>query len=109
VDEYLLAAAALGAAGAVGSSYNFAAPVYHRLMAALARGDLATAREEQYRSVRLITVLAGYGYMAAAKEVMGRLGVPVGPPRLPHARLTPQQADDLGRALDRLGFMEWLT
>jgi N-acetylneuraminate lyase len=109
VDEYLLAALALGAGGAVGSSYNFAALIYHRIMAALARGDLAAAREEQYRSVQLIAVLAGYGYMAAAKAVMGRLGVPVGPPRLPHTRLTPQQTDDLERALDRLGFSAWLT
>ena len=43
IDEYLLAAVALGAAGAVGSSYNFAAPIYHRLLAAMDRGDLAAA------------------------------------------------------------------
>ncbi|MFM9115211.1 MAG: dihydrodipicolinate synthase family protein, partial [Planctomycetota bacterium] len=48
IDEYLLAALALGGQGAVGSSYNFAAPIYRRLWAAFAAGDLVKAREEQY-------------------------------------------------------------
>jgi N-acetylneuraminate lyase len=41
VDEYLLAFVALGGEGAVGSSYNFAAPVYLRMIAAFEDGDLA--------------------------------------------------------------------
>jgi N-acetylneuraminate lyase len=108
VDEYLLAALALGAAGGVGSSYNFAAPVYHRMMAAFARGDLATARDEQYRSVQLIELLAGIGYMAAAKETMRLLGVDVGPARLPHTNLTPAQCTGLRKGLEALGFFDWL-
>jgi N-acetylneuraminate lyase len=103
VDEYLLAALALGATGAVGSSYNFAAPIYQRVIAAVAAGDLAAAREQQFRSVELIALLAGFGYVAAAKAVMGLLGVPVGPPRLPHVRLSPSQAADLARAVERFG------
>ncbi len=107
-DEWLLAALALGAAGAVGSSYNFAAPVYRRLVAAFAAGDLTTAREEQYRSVRLIELLGGYGYMAAAKAVTGFLGVDVGSPRLPFADLTAQDRARLREDLERLGFFDWL-
>src|SRR5712675_1058537 len=87
-DEYLLAALAVGATGAVGSTYNFAAPLYHRLMAAFARGDLAAARAEQYRSVQLVGVLIEFGFLAASKAVMGLLGIDVGPARLPHANLT---------------------
>ncbi|MFN5074041.1 MAG: dihydrodipicolinate synthase family protein, partial [Planctomyces sp.] len=71
VDEMLLAAACLGATGAVGSSYNFAAPIYLRLLAALQQGALDQAREEQYRSVQLIRLLASFGYMGAARTVMG--------------------------------------
>jgi len=108
VDEYLLAALALGATGAVGSSYNFAAPVYHRIMAAFAKGDFAAARSEQMRSVQLIELLAGFGYMAAAKETMGLLGVDVGPPRLPNAQLAPEQHTGLQRGLDTLGFFDWV-
>ena len=109
VDEYLLAALALGAQGAVGSSYNFAAPIYQRLLAAIAAGDLASAREEQFRSVRLIQLLAGYGYMGAAKAVMGLLGVPVGPTRLPNGNLTAEQVEGLRHDLETLGFFDWNT
>jgi N-acetylneuraminate lyase len=107
-DEYLLAALALGAAGAVGSSYNFAAPLYQRLLAAFARGDLAAARAEQYRSVQLIHLLAGYGYLGAAKVVMGLLGVDVGPARLPNVSPTPEQAARLRADLESLGFFDWV-
>src|SRR4051812_29791076 len=62
-DEYLLAAMALGAGGGVGSTYNFAAPIYQRLIAAFSRGDLPAARAEQLRSVRLVELLASQGYM----------------------------------------------
>src|SRR5260221_13370649 len=41
--EYLLAALAVGAGGAVGISYRVAAPIYLRIMAAFTRGDLAAA------------------------------------------------------------------
>ena len=108
-DEYLLAAMAVGAEGAVGSSYNFAAPIYRRMMAAQARGDSVTARVEQYRSVQVIHRLARHGYMAAAKAVMGWLGVPVGPPRLPHFDLTPDEPYALRDHLERMGFFDWIA
>jgi N-acetylneuraminate lyase len=107
-DEYLLAAMAVGAEGAVGSSYNFAAPIYRRMMKSQAAGDLATARAEQYRSVQVIHRLARHSYMAAAKAVMGWLGVPVGPPRLPHFDLTPEERYTLRDHLERMGFFDWI-
>jgi N-acetylneuraminate lyase len=107
-DEYLLSALAVGARGAVGSTYNFAAPVYQRLLRAFDAGDLATARDEQFRSVQLVQVLAGYGYMGAAKALMGMLGVPVGPARLPNTNPGPEQTAALRRDLEQLGFFDWL-
>lgn len=103
LDEYLLAALALGAVGGVGSSYNFAASIYQRMIAAFQRGDLATARAEQFRSVQLLELLAGYGYLSAAKAVMGFLGVEVGPARLPNANLTAEQRTQLRIDLETLG------
>ncbi len=107
-DEYLLAALTLGGAGAIGSSYNFAAPIYNRLIAAHDCGDLATARAEQFHSVQLIDMLAGYGYMGAAKAVMGFLGVDVGPARLPNTNPTTQQIRSLRVSLEELGFFHWV-
>jgi N-acetylneuraminate lyase len=107
-DEWLLAALALGARGAVGSTYNFAAPVYHRLLKAFAAGDLAAAREEQFRSVQLVQLLAGQGFMGAAKATMTLLGVDVGPARLPNASLTPDAVRQLRGELETLGFFDWI-
>ena len=107
-DEFLLAALSLGATGAVGSTYNFAAPIYHRLMRAFAAGDIATARMEQFRSVELVQLLAGAGFMGAAKAVMGMLGVDVGPARLPNGNPTPGQLFSLRNALETMGFFDWI-
>ncbi len=108
MDECLLGALALGAQGAVGSSYNFAAPIYQRLITAFQKGDLASARQEQYRSVQLIQILSSYGYMGAAKAVMNMLGVDVGPARLPLGNLSHQQVRSLRRRLEELGFFDWI-
>ncbi len=107
-DEFLLAALSLGATGAVGSTYNFAAPIYHRLMRAFAADDIATARMEQFRSVQIVQLLAGIGFMGAAKAVMSMLGVDVGPARLPNGNPTPEQAAILRAALETMGFFDWI-
>lgn len=99
-DEYLLAALVLGAEGAVGSTYNFAAPLYHRIIAAVQAGDLAAARANQFRSVQLITTMYRYGFLAAAKEVMRVRGVDLGPVRLPNQPLTPERAAELRTDLE---------
>jgi N-acetylneuraminate lyase len=107
-DEYLLAALALGATGAVGSSYNFAAPVYHRVIAAFERGDFVAARDAQFQSVQLIALLASRGYMGAAKATMQMLGVDVGPARLPNGSLNAEQQAVLRADLEQLGFFDWV-
>ncbi len=107
-DEWLLAALVLGARGAVGSTYNFAAPIYLRLMAAVAKGDLETARLEQFRSAQLVRILARRGFMGSAKILMQRLGVDVGPARLPQTNLDRTQAAALDQELEAAGFFSWL-
>ncbi len=108
LDECLLAALAIGAIGAVGSSYNFAAPIYSRLIDAFSCGDLEAARVEQQRSLQLIDLVASFGYMGAAKAVMGMLGVDVGPARLPNTNLSADQLTSLRKGLDELGFFDWI-
>ncbi|MGN6385479.1 MAG: dihydrodipicolinate synthase family protein [Verrucomicrobiota bacterium] len=108
IDEMLLAALAMGATGAVGSTYNFSATIYHRVIKAFGDGNFKEARAEQLRSVQMVAVLAGKGYMGAAKAVMKMLGVDVGPARLPQGNLTPEQEAALRSELDALGFFDWI-
>jgi N-acetylneuraminate lyase len=107
-DEWLLAALALGAKGAVGSTYNFAAPIYQRLIRAFEAGDLPAARAEQFRAVRFIRLLLRQGHMGAGKAVMRMIGVDVGPIRLPNVNPTPEETLRLRAGLEQLGFFEWI-
>jgi N-acetylneuraminate lyase len=108
VDEHMLGALAMGAKGAVGSGFNFAAPVYQRMLTACAAGEMETARREQFRGVQLVQLFVRYGYMGAAKAAMAMLGVDVGPARLPNSSLDAAQQASLRRELETLGFFDWL-
>lgn len=105
-DEVLLAGLVLGARGAVGSTYNFAAGLYQRLLKAFAAGDLETARREQARSVAMIRTLGAYGFLPAAKSVMERLGIDYGPVRPPLRSLSSAEKAALWESLDRLGVLD---
>ena len=108
-DEFLLAATALGATGAVGSTYNFGAPIYLRLLKAYTAGDMQTARDEQFKAVQMIQVLVRHGFIGAAKAVMKMLGVDVGPARLPISNLTSTQVTALREQLESIGFFDWVS
>lgn len=105
VDEMLLPALSVGAHGAVGSTYNFAAPIYHRIMDAFKKFDFETARNEQLRSIRLVNILVKRGYMASAKAMMGMLGVDVGSPRLPNGSLKQDEFASLKSDLEKEGYI----
>lgn len=105
VDEMLLPALSVGAHGAVGSTYNFAAPIYHRIMDAFKKFDFETARKEQLRSIRLVNILVKRGYMASAKAMMGMLGVDVGSPRLPNGSLKQDELASLKSDLEKEGYI----
>jgi N-acetylneuraminate lyase len=106
-DEALLAALATGARGGVGSTYNWAHPLYVGLREAFERGDLDEARRRQSISVAMVDALSESGFMGTAKALMVRLGVPVGPARPPHGNPPPAQVDAVVARLDALGFASW--
>lgn len=105
-DEMLLSALCLGVQGAVGSSYNFAAGLYHQLITAWESGDYDQARQYQLQSVQLIRNLNRYGYMASSKYLMHLLGVEVGAPRLPLPSLIPAQERELDREWEQMNLQE---
>jgi N-acetylneuraminate lyase len=105
-DEMLLSGLSVGARGAVGSTYNVAAPIYHRLIEAFNRGDLEAARSEQLKSVRLVEVLIQFPFFAALKEILGWHGIPLGGCRLPLGSLEPGQGKLIREELDKAGLLE---
>jgi N-acetylneuraminate lyase len=107
-DEMLLCALALGGRGAVGSTYNFAAPLYRQLIEAFDAGDLARARDLQRKAIDMIRFLsqASDSFLPAAKAVMGMVGVDCGPVRSPLPALTAEQLESVRGGLEEIGFFD---
>lgn len=106
VDEVLPAGLAVGAIGAVGSTYNYAAPLYHDIINAYHRGDQETVAALMDKVIALIRVLVQYGGVAAGKAAMALHGIDLGDPRLPIRALTPEQKEDVVAKMRDAGFME---
>lgn len=82
-DEMMLAGTMLGAHGGIGSTYNYAASIYHRLFTAMQANDFAAAREHQLKSIALVRAMQDFGVLRAGKAIMAMLGVDCGPVRAP--------------------------
>lgn len=105
-DEMLLDSLRAGATGAVGSTYNYMAPVYHRLIAAFRAGDEPGAAAEQARARGAINAMVHAGGLPAGKAIMRLIGVDCGPVRLPLRALSDPEVDQLRQALERAGFFQ---
>ena len=90
-DENMLPALAVGAKGAVGSTFNYAAPLYYNLIDAFNNGDLQKAQQLQEQSIDMIRLLGKYGGIATGKAYMKLLGLDCGEFRLPVKNMTAEQ------------------
>jgi N-acetylneuraminate lyase len=106
LDEMLLAALALGVTGGVGSTYNYAAPLYARILEAHAVGDMVTAQTLQMKSVKLVQILLQYGVLPAGKALMSLLGADCGPTRPPVRSLSQEQRSRLFHQIESLAVIE---
>lgn len=82
-DENMLSALVLGSKGAVGSTYNYIAPLYNSMIDSYEKGDVEEARKLQQRSIHFIELLGKYGGIATGKAYMKLLGIDCGTFRLP--------------------------
>jgi len=108
-DEMLLSALAAGARAAVGSTYNFAAPLYRRIVAAFDAGERERAQKLQGCAVRMVRTILGHAGQAGLKAAMGFVGPDCGPVRLPLVSPTPDQTARLREELQAIGFFEWCS
>ena len=108
-DEILLAGLTLGAHGAVGSTYSFAAPLYHRLIEAYKAGDLATAQAEQVRAMNMAAIFSKFGGCPARKAAMKMIGVDCGPVRLPLHTFSSEEYELLYAELGHIGFFSFCS
>jgi len=103
-DENMLSALAVGATGAVGSTFNYAAPLYYDLIKAFNDNDLEKARALQQQSIDMIRLLGKYGGIATGKAYMKLVGVDCGEFRLPVKNMDAEQFASFSADVTALGF-----
>ena len=106
-DEMLLSALSVGSYGSVGSTFNFATPLYHDIIEAFEGGNMETAARLQGYSASMCRLLYQYRGQAAIKKMMKFLGHDCGPNRLPIKALNAQEEKSLYKQLEQLGFFDW--
>jgi len=104
VDEMLLASLPYGTAGAIGSTYNYAAPLYHDLIKAFVANDCHRAVALQAKSIAIVNILIKFSPFATGKSIMRLVGVDCGPVRTPLRNLTSDQLVQLASDLENIGF-----
>lgn len=91
-DEKLLAGLSLGMKSAIGSTYNFMAPSYTKLVKAFEAGEMEEARKIQHQSAQLVRLMNRYGGgIKVGKRIMKEVGIDCGGLRTPG--LTMEEAD----------------
>jgi N-acetylneuraminate lyase len=90
-DEMFVGGLAMGADGAIGTTFNVMGRRFVRILEAMRAGDLATAQALQARANAVIDVLVEVGVFPGTKAMLKHLGVDCGACRRPFAALTPAQ------------------
>jgi N-acetylneuraminate lyase len=103
-DENMLSALVLGAKGSVGSTFNYAAPLYYELIDAFNRGDLPKARALQQTSINMIRLLGKYGGIATGKAYMKLVGLDCGEFRLPVKNMSARDFELFSKEVEQLKF-----
>lgn len=106
-DEMLLAGFVFGVKGAVGSTYNFMAPLYNQIIDDFEKGNLEEARQKQLASVKIIEVLIKHkGALAAGKAIMKEVGIDCGSCRAPLPAFTNNEMELFINDMKNAGFFE---
>lgn len=108
-DENMLSALAVGAKGAVGSTFNYAAPLYHLLIDAFNNNDLEEARSLQLKSIEMIRLLGKYGGIATGKAYMKLIGFDCGKFRLPVNNMTAKEFELFLKDAEAVGFFDFCS
>ena len=108
-DEALLSGLVVGAQSAIGSTYNYAAPLYYQVIEAFEQARNREAEQLQRKAVQMVNLLMKYGGTAAGKGFMKIVGVDCGWFRAPLAGLSKDKEVQLRKDLEGIGFFEFCS
>lgn len=103
-DEMLLPALAVGAKGAIGSTYTFAAPLYLKVMQLYQEGRAEEAAAMQLNSVNMVRCLVKYPPIPAQRAIMKMEGLELGKCRLPLVPLSEAEEQQFKASLEAIDF-----
>lgn len=103
-DEMLLPALAVGAKGAIGSTYTFAAPLYLKVMQLYQEGKAEEAAAMQLNSVNMVRCLVKYPPIPAQRAIMKMEGLELGKCRLPLVPLSEAEEAQFKASLEAIDF-----
>jgi len=106
-DELLICGLSLGAKAAIGTTFNFMAPVYTQLIEAFNNKEIEKARAIQKHANEIIKIMLNTGSAVSGGKAMMKLsGLDCGPCREPIYNLTDQQFEKLKSDLKKAKFFE---
>ena len=108
-DENMLPALSVGAKAAVGSTFNYAAPLYYNLIDAFNNGDLVKAQLLQQKSIDMIRLLGKYGGIATGKAYMKLIHLDCGEFRLPVKNMSSAEFELFKNEVAQLGFSNFCS
>ncbi|MGO1597400.1 MAG: dihydrodipicolinate synthase family protein [Sphingobacterium sp.] len=94
-DELLLPALAVGAQGAIGSTYNYGARLYNEVINLFAQQKLKEAETLHFEAVKMVQLLGKYGPIPTQRSIMKKIGLDLGHPRLPLQSLNAEAESNL--------------
>ena len=101
-DEMCLGGLAMGADGAIGSTYNFMGDKFIKIFEAFNAGDMATAQAIQTEANEIIAEMIKYTVLPCEKAIMTHLGIDCGPCRRPFLPLTKEANEAMARIAAKL-------
>ncbi len=105
-DEMMVAGQAMGAAGAIGTTYNVLCGYFTEMYKTFHKGDVKKATEMQGQANKVIATFLSFPSLAAVKEMARLIGFDCGSPRRPLPPLTDADRDLLKQKLTEAGYFK---
>lgn len=102
IDEWFAGALACGAESAIGSTYNYSAPLYYKIWDAYKKGDQAEVAKGMAKVCEIVDILVQYGGVSGGKAMMAYHGLDMGGVRPPLGNLSAEAKADCVARLTKI-------
>jgi N-acetylneuraminate lyase len=106
-DEMMVAAQAMGADGAIGTTQNILPRLFAQIYEAFHAGVVSAAQEMQAKVNWVVNLFLQLPASSAVKEIMRLIGFDCGSARRPNLPLTTEQKGWLREGLEEIGFFQF--